>query len=183
MSKLFSPKAVVFLLGLAFLWTTAPSWAEEVLKIGVIDLQKCIQQSESGKKSSKGLQEKSDLIKKDLETKREELKKLSDKFNKKSNVLSPNAKREGEKELIRKNEDLMELVRKKEEEMKKDEYNTMQPLLNELFDITKKLAKEEGYTMILESSSGVVYLDKPVEDITEKVIRLANEPKKESIEK
>jgi Skp family chaperone for outer membrane proteins len=59
----------------------------------------------------------------------------------------------------------------------------MQPLLNELFDITKKLAKEEGYTMILESSSGVVYLDKPVEDITEKVIRLANEPKKESIEK
>jgi Skp family chaperone for outer membrane proteins len=59
----------------------------------------------------------------------------------------------------------------------------MQPLLNELFDITKKLAKEEGYTMILESSSGVVYLDKHVEDITEKVIRLANEPKKESIEK
>jgi len=59
----------------------------------------------------------------------------------------------------------------------------MQPLLNELFDITKKLAKEEGFTLILESKSGVVYFDKPVEEITEKVIRLANEPKKESIEK
>ncbi len=183
MSKLFSPKAVVFLLGLAFLWTAAPSWAGEVLKVGVIDLQKCFQQSESGKKASKGLQEKSDQVKKDLEAKREELKKLSDEFDKKSNVLSANAKREREKELIQKSEDLRELGRKKEEEMQKDEYNAMQPVLNELFDITKKMAKEEGYTLILESKSAVVYFDKPVEEITEKVIRRANEPKKESIKK
>ncbi len=182
MNKLFSPKAVIFW-GLAFLWTAAPSWAGEVLKIGVIDLQKCIHQSESGKKASKDLQEKSDRIKKDLVAKREELKKLNDEFNEKSNVLSADAKREREKELIRKDEELRELGRKKEEEMQKDEYNAMQPLLNELFDITKKLAKEEGYTMILESKSGVVYFDKPVEEITEKVIRLANEPKKENIKK
>jgi outer membrane protein len=102
---------------------------------------------------------------------------------KKSKVLSANAKREREKELIQKDQDLRELGRKKEEEMQKDEYNAMQPILNELFDITKKLAKEERYTMILEFKSRVVYSDKPVEDITEKVIRLANEPKKEGIKK
>ena len=63
--------------------------------------------------------------------------------------------------------------------MQKDEYTAMQPLLNELFEVTKKLAKDEGFTLILESKSGVVYFNKPVEDITEKVIKLANEPKKE----
>lgn len=178
MSKIFSTKAV-FLLGLILLWTAAPSWASETLKIGVIDLQKCIQQSEAGKKASKGLQEKADRIKKDLETRRDELKKLSEEFNKKSNVLSADAKREREKELIRKDEDLRELVRKKEEEMHKDEYNAMQPLLSELFEVTKKLAKDEGYILILESKSGVVYFNKPVEEITDKVIKLANEPKKE----
>ncbi|MHB8842890.1 MAG: OmpH/Skp family outer membrane protein [Candidatus Aquicultor sp.] len=178
MSRIFLTKAV-FLSGIVFLLTTAPSWASEALKIGVIDLQKCIQQSEAGKKASKGLQEKADRIKKDLETRRDELKKLSDEFNKKSNVLSADAKREREKELIRKDEDLRELVRKKEEEMHKDEYNAMQPLLTELFEVTKKLAKDEGYTLILESKSGVVYFNKPVEEITDKVIKLANEPKKE----
>ena len=178
MSRIFLTK-VVFVLGIVFLWTVAPSWASEALKIGVIDLQKCIQQSEAGKKASKGLQEKADRIKKDLETRRDELKKLSEEFNKKSNVLSADAKREREKELIRKDEDLRELVRKKEEEMHKDEYNAMQPLLTELFEVTKKLAKDEGYTLILESKSGVVYFNKPVEEITDKVIRLANEPKKE----
>jgi outer membrane protein len=179
MCKFFSTKVVTFLLGLVFLWGAPSAWGGEVLKIGVIDLQKCIQQSEAGKKASKGLQEKADRIKKDLETRRDELKKLSEEFNKKSNVLSADAKREKEKELIRKDEDLRELVRKKEEEMRKDEYNAMQPLLTELFEVTKKLAKDEGYTLILEAKSGVVYFSKPVEDITDKVVKLTNEPKKE----
>ncbi len=179
MSKFFLPKVVSFLLGLVFLWTASPSWAGEALKIGVIDLQKCIHQSEAGKKASKGLQDKADRIKKDLEARRDELKKLSEDFNKKSNILSADAKREREKELIRKDEDLRELIRKKEEEMRKDEYNAMQPLLSDLFEVTKKLAKDEGFTLILESKSGVVFFNKPVEEITDKVIKLANEAKKE----
>ncbi|MCJ7833153.1 MAG: OmpH family outer membrane protein [Deltaproteobacteria bacterium] len=178
MIKLFL-KSTVFVFGIILLWTAAPSWAAELLKIGVIDLQKCIQQSEAGKKASKSLQDKADRIKKDLEAKREELKKMSEDFNKKSQVLSADAKREREKELIRKDEDLRELVRKKEEEMHKDEYNAMQPLLSELFEVTKKLAKDDGYTLILESKSGVVYFNKPVEEITDKVIKFTNEPKKE----
>lgn len=161
----------------AVLLYVAPAWAAEVLKIGVIDLQKCIQQSEAGKKASKGLQEKADKIKKDLEVRREELKKLSEEYNKKSALMSPEARREKEKELIRKDEDLRELVRKKEEEMQKEEYNAMQPLLSELFEVTKKVAKDENFTLILEAKSGVVYFGKPVEDITEKVIKLANAPK------
>jgi len=178
MIKLFI-RSTVLVIGIVLLWTGAPSWAAEVVKIGVIDLQKCIQQSEAGKKASKSLQDKADRIKKDLEVKREELKKLSEEFNKKSNVLSADAKREREKDLIRKDEDLRELVRKKEDEMHKDEYNAMQPLLNDLFEVTKKLAKDEGFTLILEAKSGVVYFNKPVEEITDKVIKLANEPKKE----
>jgi Skp family chaperone for outer membrane proteins len=104
---------------------------------------------------------------------------LSEEFNKKSNVLSADSKREREKELIQKDADLRELVRKREEEMHKDEYNAMQPLLNELFEITKKVAKDEGFTLILESKTGVVYFNKPVEEITDKVIKIANETKKE----
>jgi outer membrane protein len=148
------------------------------LKIGILDLQRCIQQSEAGKKASKGLQEKSDRIKKDLTVKREDLKKMRDEFAKKSNVLSGDAKRDKEKELIRKEEDFRDLVREKEDEMHKDEYNAMQPLLNELFEVTSKLAKDEGYTLILEAKSGVVYFNKPI-DITEKVIKLFNEGKKD----
>jgi outer membrane protein len=165
--------------GLLFVLSAVPSWASDPpLKIGVLDLQRCIQQSEAGKKASKNLQEKSDRIKKDLTGKREDLKKMREEFVKKSNVLSADAKRDKEKELIRKEEDFRDLVREKEDEMHKDEYNAMQPLLSELFEITSKLAKDEGYTLVLEAKSGVVYFVKPIE-ITDKVIKLFNENKKE----
>jgi outer membrane protein len=172
-------KSLVFFLGLFFILTALPVGASEPpLKIGILDLQRCIQQSEAGKKASKSLQEKSDRIKKDLTTKREDLKKIRDEFAKKSNVLSSEAKRDKEKEMLRKEEDFRDLVREKEDEMHKDEYSAMQPLLNELFEVTSKLAKEEGYTLILEAKSGVVYFNKPI-DITDKVIKLFNEAKKE----
>jgi outer membrane protein len=172
-------KSFIFLIGLFFLGSAVAFGAgEPPLKIGILDLQRCIQQSEAGKKASKSLQEKSERIKKDLTTKREDLKKMREEFAKKSNVLSSEAKRDKEKEMIRKEEDFRDLVREKEDEMHKDEYNAMQPLLNELFEVTSKLAKEEGYTLILEAKSGVVYFTKPI-DITDKIIRLFNEAKKE----
>jgi outer membrane protein len=154
-----------------------PAWATEPIKVGVLDLQKCLTQSESGKKASKALQDKSDRIKKDLSTRRDELKKNEEELAKKSTVLSADARKEKEKELLRKKEDFRDLVQEKEEEMRKDEYNAMQPLLNELFEITSKLAKDEGYTMILEAKSGVVYFSKTIE-ITDKIVKLFNESKK-----
>lgn len=167
------------MIGIFFIFLTMPSWASDPpLKVGILDLQRCLQQSEAGKKASKGLQEKSDRIKKELTVKREDLKKLREEFNKKSNVLSQDAKREKEKELIRKEEDFRDMVREKEDEMHKDEYNAMQPLLNELFEVTSKLAREEGYTLILEAKSGVVYYTKSIE-LTDRIIKLFNEAKKE----
>ena len=167
------------LIGIFFILSAIPSWASDPpLKVGILDLQRCLQQSEAGKKASKNLQEKSDRIKKDLTAKREDLKKIREEFNKKINVLSLDAKRDREKELIRKEEDFRDLVREKEEEMHKEEYNAMQPLLNELFEITSKVARDEGYTMILEAKSGVIYYTKSIE-LTDRIIRLFNEMKKE----
>lgn len=152
------------------------AWAVEPLKIGILDLQKCLDQSEAGKKAKKLLQDKSDRIKKDLSLKRDELKKNREEFNKKASVLNADARRDKEKELIRKEEDFRDLVREKEEEMRKDEYNAMQPLLNDLFEVTSKVAKEEGYTLIVEAKSGVVYYNKSI-DVTDKIIKLFNENK------
>ena len=175
-------RTLMLILVCVFLLCSTPVRASEPFKIGILDLQRCLQQSETGKKASKTLQEKSDRIKKDLTTRREELKKNREDFTKKASVLSPDAKRDKEKELIRKEEDFRDLVKEKEEEMQKDEYNAMQPILNELFEITTKIAKDENYTLILEAKSGVVYFAKTVE-ITDKVIKLFNESSKKEKKK
>ena len=155
---------------------TGPALASEPVKIGILDLQKCLDQSESGKKAKKILQDKSERVKKDLSLKRDELKKVREEFAKKSSVLNAEVRREKEKEMVRKEEDFRDQVQEKEEEMRKDEYSSMQPLLNDLFEVTTKVAKDEGFTLILEAKSGVVYFNKTIE-ITDKVIKLFNEGK------
>jgi len=175
MGKVVVKGLAVLLFGFV-LCSAPPVRASEPIKIAILDLQKCLDQSEAGKKAKKLLQDKSERIKKDLSLKRDELKKNRDEFTKKASVLNADARREKEKELIRKEEDFRDLVREKEEEMRKDEYNAMQPLLNDLFEVTSKLAKDENYTLILEAKSGVVYFNKSIE-ITDKVIKLFNEGK------
>jgi outer membrane protein len=153
-----------------------PVLASEPVKIGILDLQKCLDQSEAGKKAKKILQDKSERIKKDLSLKRDELKKAREEFAKKSGVLNAEVRREKEKEMVRKEEDFRDQVQEKEEEMRKDEYNSMQPLLNDLFEVTTKVAKDEGFTLVLEAKSGVVYYNKTI-DLTDKIVKLFNEGK------
>lgn len=162
-----------------FLLPGSISLAAEPPKIGVIDARKCIEQSEDGKKIYAVFKEKADRIQKDLDARKAELIKLQEDFSKKGSVLSAEAKREKEKELIRKEEDFRDLSRQKELEFQKEEGAAFQNLSNELFEVTSKIAKEEGYTVVLEAKSGVVYYNSAI-DLTSRVIKTFNEKRAKS---
>lgn len=175
-------KKVVVPVGLlvgVFLLTCSLSWAADLIKIGVIDARKCIEQTEAGKKVYATFREKSDRIQKDLDARRNEIIKLREDFSKKGNLLSDEAKRDKEKDLQRKEEDFRDLAREKETEYHKEEGNAFQNLSNQLFEVASKIAKDEGYTLILEAKTGVVYYNSAI-DITDRVIKIFNEKKAKS---
>lgn len=162
----------VGLLSGIFLLTPAASSAEPI-KIGIVDARKCIEQSEAGKKIYAAFKEKSDRIQKDLEARKAELIKLQEELSNRGSLLSAEAKREKEKELMRKEEDFRDLARQKETEFQKEEGSAFQNLSNELFEVTSKIAKEEGYSLISEAKTGVVYFNSAI-DLTDKVIKTFN---------
>ena len=162
-----------------FLLTCTLSWAAEPIKIGVIDARKCIEQTEAGKKIYAVFKEKSDRIEKDLDARKNEIIKLREDLSKRSNLLSAEVKREKEKDLLRKEEDFRDLARGKETEYQKEESNAFQNLSNELFGVASKIAKDEGYILILEAKTGVVYYNSAI-DITDRVIKTFNEKKAKS---
>ena len=162
------------------LWLTCTlSLAAEPIKIGIIDARKCIEQCEAGKKVYATFREKSDRIQKDLDARRNEIIKMREDLSKKSNLLGAEAKREKEKDLQRKEEDFRDLARGKEAEYQKEEGTAFQNLSNELFEVASKIAKDEGYTLILEAKTGVVYYNSAM-DITDRVIKTFNEKKAKS---
>jgi len=164
------------LLFCVFLLTSAISTAAEPLKIAVVDSRKCIEQCEAGKKISADLKEKFDRTRKDLDARRNEIIKMQEDLSNKSNLLSAEAKREKEKDLLRKEEDLRDLAQGKEIEFQKEESKAFQNISNELFEVASKIARDEGYTLILEVKSGVVYNNSDI-DITDRVIKSYNEKK------
>lgn len=92
-------------------------------------------------------------------------------------MLSADAKRDKEKEFERKKRDLADLYRDYREEVQQAEVAGFQPILKDLNAVIEKIGAEQGYTVILEKSNGVVFSAKGV-DITEAAVKALNETAK-----
>lgn len=163
--------AAALLLGLLAGW----AWAEP--KIGVIDMRRALTESEAGKKAGEQLSQRVEKMEADLKAKQQQLEKLEADYQKQSSMLSADAKRDKEKEFERKRRDLSDLYRDYREEIAQAELAGFQPILKDLNEVVTKIGAEQGYTVILEKTSGVLYTAGGV-DITEAVIKALNEATK-----
>jgi len=152
------------------------AWAET--KIGVVDIQRALNESETGKKAKDNLSKRVEKMQADLKTKKEQLDKMEADLQKQSTVLSADAKRDKEKDFDRRKRDFSDQLRDYQEEIQQAEMTVTQPIVKELEQIIDKIGQEQGYTVILETKmSGVIYSAKGV-DLTEAVIKVHNEMQK-----
>lgn len=139
-------------------------------KVGIVDMQKAIQATAAGKKAKGELEAEFEKRKKELQKKESDLKKLSDDLEKKKSVLSEEvlAKKQGEFQ-----EEMMkyrETLNKNQQEIQKKERDLTQPILEKMRTAINAVAKEGGYTVVLENSPMVLFAD-PAHDLTDKVIK------------
>ncbi len=161
--------AAMFVAGLV--GSGARAEAASDLKFGYIDLQKAIQETSTGKKAKKELE-------KELTTKREELakkeanvKKMQEDFEKKKNILTEEVKQAKAAELQQEVMKFRDLFGQSQLNMQKKEQELTRPILEKLQDIIEKIAKEGGYTMILEKSEQSVLWAKKEIDLTDEVVK------------
>jgi outer membrane protein len=165
-------KIGIFFLALSLL-IALPSWAQGPVKIGVIDGKRCIEQTEAGKKIYSLYREKYAREQKELEAQGSALKKLQEEYSTKREVWAADVKREKEKELIRKEEDLQDKFREKGQNFQKEEGEAFQKLSAEIFETASAIGREQAFTLIMEAKSGVVYFN-PAFDLTDQVIKRHN---------
>ncbi|MBN1906058.1 MAG: OmpH family outer membrane protein [Deltaproteobacteria bacterium] len=151
--------------------------AAEPVKIGVLDLQRCIQESNEGKRIAESLKNKQAEMQKDLDKKQQELIDMQKDMDKQSLMLSPDAKTEREKEFEKKRRDLNYLVQDLSEEMKKAETEARISILNILSGVVETIAKQQKFDLIAErSNGGILYFSKGL-DITDQVLAEFNKVK------
>jgi outer membrane protein len=145
------------------------------MKIGYIDLQRIVYESETGKKAKSELDA---LIKSKqavVDEKRKTLEKLKSDLEKQASALSPEARKAKQDEYEKNEREFLRFAQDSETELRKKDAELKEMIVKEVFELMDKIGKEEGYTMILDRSM-VIYGNKEI-DITNIIIKKYNESK------
>lgn len=157
------------LLVVAVLGFSLNTFAAE-FKAGVVNLQKAIQATSAGKKAKTELEADFEKKKKDLQKKEGDLKKIQEDIEKKKSVLSEEVLAKKQDEFREEMMKFQQVVQKNQSEIQKKEQELTQPILEKMKKIIDKMSKEKGYSMVLENTAMVLFVD-PAHDLTDEVVK------------
>lgn len=141
------------------------------VKIGIVDIPKAIQATKEGQKIKKNLEEEYNKKKADLEKKVKDISTMQADFEKKSLVLSDEARLKKQQEIDTEKQKYMELREKNMQDLAKKDRDLSQPMIKKLNDVINEIAQKEGFTMILhKNDQNLVWATKEL-DITDKVVK------------
>ena len=169
-------KKVVSFIFFIILLTGQTAYSENI-KIGVVDLLKALNESDSGKKAKTDLEFLIKLKQSSLEEKSKTAEKLKADIAKQSSVLSSEARKAKEEELDRLVRELQRLASDSQAEVKKKENDFTLDIIKELRVIISKVGADEGYTLIIENADGIILFSKKEIDLTDVIIKKYNTSK------
>lgn len=147
------------------------------MKVGIVDLMKALNESESGKKAKTDLEALIKSKQSVLDEKGKEIEKRKADLEKQSSVLSAEAKKSKEEDLEKLLREYQRLVTDSQNEVKKRESELTGEILKEIRAIVDKMGEEGGYTVVLENADGLVLYSKKDINLTDVVIKKYNESK------
>jgi len=147
----------------------------ETIKFGSIDVQKVLNESESGKKAKNDLEGLIKSKQSTIDEKGKAIEKLKADIEKQASVLSSDARKTKEEELEKSIREYQRLVQDSQAEIKKKEADLTESILKEIKDLVEKTGEAEGYALILEKGM-ILYSSKGI-DITDAILKKYNESK------
>jgi len=176
-AKIASAAAILFLFSLTV------SYGADVAKIGVVDFQRILEVSSSGKSAQAEIKSKGEKMETELKKKGAELEKLKKRLEREVLVMSKEMREEKEREFRIKINDFKSLEKKYKAEFKVLNNRLVNRIKKDVFELIEEMGKKEGYLLIVEKNeAGVLYSPATI-DITDKLIPLYNEKVAKQAEK
>ncbi len=162
---------------------TGNIFASDGFHLGLVDLQKALQNVEAGKNAKKSLEKEVTSKRGELEKRQNELQKEAESFEKKSALLNDANKTKKQQELQKKFMELQKEAAESQMDLQKRERELTKPIIDELRAVIESVGKEKGFTLILEKNEGAVLFSQSAEDLTDQVIEKFNSTRKGSSKK
>jgi outer membrane protein len=168
--------ATVFALVLAVSTAEAQSAAPAApppARIGVVDTQRAIMETEDGLRAQATLKKLFDSRQRELDKKQEDLQKERDDIDKQKDVLSKTALAKRVDKWQREMVQLQTVFVEYNKELQKKQGELTQPIFQKAMGLIRRLATQEGYDMIVDKTA-VPYARSDL-DLTDRLITLYNQ--------
>ncbi len=146
--------------------------AQERIKIGFIDVQRIISESQAGKKAKDRFQAQVKKAEADVQKERQDLERLKNDLDKKGPLLKDEERRNLEADLQKRSVILQRTLGDYQQDLQRRNNEMMAEILKELEQVVTEVGKADKFTLILERSQ-ILYSDQAI-DITNKVIDAYN---------
>lgn len=164
-------------LALAVLFAGA-SFAEG-LRVAVIDVNRILNESEAGQAAKKKMEARYEELKKAVDAKQEEARKLKEELDKQKVMLGKEKLKEKEDALQARVNELRQLTQEGEREMQARQGELTRDVLKRIEVQVDAVVKADKLDLVLERSNGVVHHNDSL-DITARVLELVNRSEKEA---
>lgn len=150
---------------------SVPSLAQE--KIGVVDLQRALNEVDEGANAKKALKKEFDEKQRQLDAKQSELKKLKDELDAQGTLMKPETKQQKIAELQQKLGEVQNTYMTLQQDLTKREAEATQGIFQKMGVILQTMGAEQGFGAIVEKTA-VPYF-RPSMDVTNELIRRYND--------
>ena len=154
----------------------------EGLRVGVIDMNKVLNESEAGKAAKKKMEARFEELKKTIDAKQEEARKIKEEIDKQKVMLGKEKLKAKEDALQAKVNELRELTQDGEQEMQTRQSELTREVLKSVESKIEVVVKAEKLDLVLERTAGVIHFDASM-DISARVLALVNADGKTAPEK
>lgn len=148
----------------------APSSAPAI-RVGYVDVERVAIRSQAGIAAREQLEREKAQMQRELEARKQELEKLREEFDKKGSLLAPEARREKQEQLEKKEREASRILDDFRRDLTRKEQQFQVKILRELSGIIERVGKQKGYHLIVERRGAAVLYATPEADLTDEVIR------------
>jgi outer membrane protein len=148
--------------------------AQGTPKIGYVDLQRALNESDAGKKAKEEFKVQVDKLQAQLKKQKDEIDSLKDQLEKKSLVMKEEERNILEEDYRKKLRDFERNYKDSQADLQKKDNELTGVIIHDLQEIIRGYGERENYTLILENGSNPVLYSAKNADLTDAIIREYN---------
>jgi outer membrane protein len=149
-----------------------PSSAQTTMKVGVVDVQRAVSQTEDGLRAQATLKKLFDSRQQELNRKQQELAKQREEIEKQAKVISKEALQRRLDDWQKQMMELQATFVEYNKELEKKQKELTDPIVERVYGTVKRLANTDGFDIIVDKVAAP-YVRSDL-DLTDRVIQMAN---------